>query len=109
MKRLGHHLLIDIELAENLDNREIVERALRESVTAIGANLVAFHIKEFGKDAGLTAIAVLAESHMSIHTWPEYGRAALDVFVCGDLDPSACLSYLQNAFGGTLKTQIIER
>jgi S-adenosylmethionine decarboxylase len=44
-------------------------------------------------------VAVLAESHISIHTWPEAGYAALDVFMCGKADPDKCVPVLREAFG----------
>jgi S-adenosylmethionine decarboxylase len=43
-------------------------------------------------------VAVLAESHISIHTWPERGYAALDVFMCGNAKPERCIAVLKRAF-----------
>ena len=51
---------------------------------------------------GVTAIALLAESHISIHTWPEYGMAVCDVFTCGDhTNPSLASTYMYDAMGAT--------
>ena len=47
---------------------------------------------------GVTGLALLAESHLSIHTWPEQGYAALDVFMCGKANPDACVPILREAF-----------
>ena len=46
----------------------------------------------------MSGVAVLAESHISIHTWPDIGYAALDVFMCGKADPDACIPILREAF-----------
>ena len=48
--------------------------------------------------AGVSGVAVLAESHISIHSWPERGYAALDIFMCGDANPDACVPVLRQAF-----------
>ena len=52
----------------------------------------------YGFDKDLKMVPVLAESHMSIHTWPEKGYAALDVFVCGDCQPQKAIPVLRRAF-----------
>lgn len=109
MTPLGKHLLIDIEGAAHLADAPRIETALRDSVVAIGATLLQFHIQRFGGGEGLSAVAVLAESHMTIHTWPEHGRAALDVFVCGGFDPALCLPILKAQLGGQMQSQVIER
>ena len=51
---------------------------------AAGATLLHIHLHHFTPNGGVSGVAVLAESHISIHSWPEYGYAALDVFMCGD-------------------------
>jgi S-adenosylmethionine decarboxylase len=52
----------------------------------------------FGEGAGLTGVALLAESHISIHTWPETGYAALDIFMCGRCDPHQAVPVLEHWF-----------
>jgi S-adenosylmethionine decarboxylase len=47
---------------------------------------------------GVSGVAVLAESHISIHTWPERDYAALDIFMCGDTQPEKCIEVLREAF-----------
>ncbi len=94
----GDHLIIDLWQAEHLDDLEAVEQALRRSVEAAGATLLHLHLHHFTPNGGVSGVAVLAESHISIHTWPERGYAALDVFMCGDAKPHRVLPVLEDAF-----------
>jgi len=94
----GRHLLIDLWQAERLDDLDHVEEAIRDAVAAVGATLLKIELHHFTENNGVSGVAVLAESHMSIHTWPECGYAALDVFVCGGCDPYLALPALKAAF-----------
>ncbi len=94
----GTHLLIDLVGAERLDDLEHIETALRDCVYAAGATLLHIHLHRFTPNGGVSGVAVLAESHISIHSWPEYGYAALDVFMCGTADPNATLEVMKRAF-----------
>jgi len=94
----GHHLIIDLWGGHNLDNLPLVETTLIEAVSEIGATLLNIDLHRFSPNGGISGIAVLAESHMSIHTWPEKGYAALDVFVCGDCLPYKAIPVLRRAF-----------
>ncbi len=94
----GIHLLIDIWGATRLDDLTHVDAALREAVAATGATLLNLDLHHFTPNGGISGVAVLAESHMSIHTWPERGYAALDVFVCGACDPYKSIPVLRRAF-----------
>ena len=94
----GTHLLIDFWEASHLDDTAIVERALREAVEACHATLLHIHVRAFSENGGVSGIAVLAESHMSVHTWPEIGYAAFDVFMCGQCDPHAAVPVLRRRF-----------
>ena len=94
----GTHLLIDLWQARWLDDLGHVEATLREAVKAVGATLLHVHVHRFTPNRGVSGIAVLAESHISVHTWPETGYAALDIFVCGDCDPYAAIPVLRRAF-----------
>lgn len=94
----GTHLIIDLHEAERLDDIELVEKTLRECVEAAGATLLHIHLHHFTPNGGVSGVAVLAESHISIHSWPENGYAALDVFMCGDSRPEACVDVLRQAF-----------
>ena len=94
----GRHLIIDLWDAEDLDDPVAVELALRRAATAAGATLLHLHLHRFTPNGGVSGVAVLAESHISIHTWPERGYAALDAFMCGEADPHRVLPVLESAF-----------
>ncbi len=93
----GVHLIVDLHGAERLDDIEHIEATLRHCVTAASATLLHIHLHHF-QPSGVSGVAVLAESHISIHTWPEAGYAALDVFMCGSANPDACIPVLREAF-----------
>lgn len=93
----GVHLIVDLHGAEGLDDIDLIENTLRRCVDAAGATLLHIHLHHFQPN-GVSGVAVLAESHISIHTWPENGYAALDVFMCGDAEPDACIPVLREAF-----------
>lgn len=89
MNQAGTHLIADLYGCSGLDDAALIEDTLRAAVLAIGATLIGLHLHPFGEGQGITGVAMLAESHMSIHSWPETGYAAIDIFVCGtgqDLD-----------------------
>jgi S-adenosylmethionine decarboxylase len=94
----GTHLLIDLWGAANLTSEAAIEAALREAATAAGATILAVHLQRFAENGGISGVLVLAESHMSIHTWPERGFAAIDIFMCGGCDPYAAVPVLERAF-----------
>ncbi len=94
----GTHLIVDLWGAERLDDLAHVEAALRDAVTAAKATLLHIHLHHFTPNQGISGVAVLAESHISIHTWPENGYAALDVFMCGGTEPQATIEVLRDAF-----------
>ena len=94
----GVHLIIDLYEAEGLDDIDRIEEALRRCVAAAGATLLHIHLHHFEPNGGVSGVAVLAESHISIHSWPEANYAALDVFMCGEAKPEACIPVLREAF-----------
>ena len=79
----GKHWLVEFYGARGLGDTRAVRRALRNAATKSGATLLRTQLHHFGKGAGVTGVALLAESHISIHTWPERGYAAIDIFMCG--------------------------
>ena len=95
----GTHLIIDIHGAAGLDDEGHLRHVLLDCVAACGATLLHLHSHRFTPQ-GVTGVAVLAESHMSFHTWPELGYAAFDVFMCGAADPWKAVPVLEGAFAG---------
>ena len=94
----GSHLIIVLWEAEGLDDRDRIEQALIDAVKAAGATLLHIHLHRFTEGGGISGVAVLAESHISVHTWPERGYAAFDVFMCGHAEPRKALSVFKRAF-----------
>jgi S-adenosylmethionine decarboxylase len=94
----GVHLLIDFWGARHLTDAGLIEAAMREAAEACGATVLNVMLHCFGEEAGITGVAMLAESHISIHTWPETDYAALDIFVCGNCDATLALDVLRRYF-----------
>jgi S-adenosylmethionine decarboxylase len=94
----GTHLLIDMWGAGNLTDEKHIEAALIEAAEAAGATVLAAHLQRFDENGGISGVLVLAESHMSIHTWPERKFAAVDIFMCGRCDPELAIPVLKRAF-----------
>jgi S-adenosylmethionine decarboxylase len=82
----GLHLLLDFWGGRYAKDIHAIETALKAAASACGATVLDVILHSFGENAGITGVAVLAESHISIHTWPETDYIALDVFTCGACD-----------------------
>lgn len=94
----GTHIIIDLWDASKLDQLPVMEQAFRDVIKACGATLLHIHMHHFSPNGGISGVAVLAESHISVHTWPEANYAAFDVFMCGDAEPHKATEILRNAF-----------
>ena len=89
MRALGRHLIVELYgcKADILNDKERIEQIMMEAAERAGATIVqkVFHLFN---PHGISGVVVIAESHLAIHTWPEYGYAAVDVFTCGSkVDP----------------------
>ena len=82
MKGVGTHLVLELWGCSNLNSKETVEHTLRDIVAAIDVTLLDLKVYPFSP-MGITGVAIVAESHIMIHTWPEHGYAAIDIFTCG--------------------------
>ncbi|MEE2998008.1 MAG: adenosylmethionine decarboxylase [Pseudomonadota bacterium] len=100
----GVHLLIDFWGGNRLADVPFVESALRHAAESAFATVLHIHIHEFGGEGGVSGVAVLAESHISIHTWPELEYAAFDVFMCGTCRPENALAALEDRFRPSRKS-----
>ncbi|MET0355265.1 MAG: adenosylmethionine decarboxylase [Cellvibrio sp.] len=100
----GTHLLVDYwgisqnQDSDKLQNIAAIEQAFKNAVAACGATLLNIQLHGFGEGAGVTGVAILAESHMSIHTWPEIDYVAVDIFMCGASNPRLALASLNDFF-----------
>jgi S-adenosylmethionine decarboxylase len=98
VRSVGRHLVLELWGCRNLNSPDAVEQALREVVAACDVTLLDLRVYPF-EPIGVTGVAVLAESHINIHTWPELGYAAVDIFTCGARkDPTAALPVLRQFF-----------
>lgn len=110
MTALGRHFLVELWDAENLDRPDIGEEALIATVHATGGTLLDTRVIPF-PNGGYSGVCIIAESHVTIHTWPEYRYAAVDMFTCGDsMDFEAGLECLRRYFNpGRMETQDVIR
>lgn len=92
---VGTHLIADFWGARHLTDAATLEKVLCAAVAASKATLLHIHLHRFNEGDGVTGVALLAESHISMHTWPEHDYAAFDIFMCGDCDPLAALQVLR--------------
>ena len=109
MNALGRHLLVELFDCDPdvINNLEAVKGALIEAAKRAQATIVDVVFHEFNP-FGISGVVVIAESHLSIHTWPEYRYAAVDIFSCGDvLQPEVAASYLVEQFAAE-RTSIVE-
>ncbi|MYM80487.1 adenosylmethionine decarboxylase [Duganella sp. FT50W] len=95
----GQHVLADLNgiSAEKLSNCAALETLLRGAADAAGAQVLFSHFHAFGEGQGVTGVVLLAESHITIHTWPECGFAAADIFMCGNSQPELALALIKKA------------
>ena len=97
---LGRHILAEFfECDSNvLNNPELVEKYMIEAALECGATIVnkCFHLFT---PHGVSGVVIISESHLAIHTWPEYGYAAVDLFTCGEqCDPKVSYEFLKRKF-----------
>jgi S-adenosylmethionine decarboxylase len=94
----GMHLLLDLWGAKNLCDPDAIDRAICTAAEAADATVLHSHFHHFSPDGGVSGVVVLAESHISIHTWPERDFAAIDIFMCGSCDAYKSVPVLEAAF-----------
>ena len=94
----GIHLILDCWGAKHLTDIDHIETALQKAIEVTGSTLLHIHLHHFTPNGGISGVAVLAESHISIHTWPERDYAAIDIFMCGDTKPEKAINVFEDAF-----------
>lgn len=110
-KVLGKHYLVEYLRCdrERLERAGPVESDLLDAVRASGATYITHKVRQF-EPAGVSAMVFIAESHFSLHTWPEHGYAGLDIFTCGEMSAEAAIELLGRKFKASeVRTQVIER
>ena len=98
MKTLGVHLLLDLENCDQniLDDLNTIKQTLIIAAQESGAHIMGETFHKF-TPIGVTGIVSIAESHISIHTWPEFKYAAVDIFSCGeDFDLESCVKVISD-------------
>ncbi|MDP9107663.1 MAG: adenosylmethionine decarboxylase [Pseudomonadota bacterium] len=97
----GVHVIADLAQIDPclLSDAEALAQILHDAAHAAGATVLSRHFHHFGSGAGVTGVVLLAESHMSLHTWPEAGFAALDIFMCGQANADRALAQIVIALG----------
>lgn len=107
----GIHLIADLSATTGLDDPAFVETVLREAAVIARVTLIDLRLHHFEGSSGVTGVALLAESHISIHTWPEHAMLAIDIFTCGaDARPMDALHHIVARFDAVMiREERIER
>jgi len=99
---VGNHIIAEFLYCKNLSNHEQLETVLRSAAQRANATILSVTTHQFEPDlfdvAGMTGVAVLLESHISVHTWPEYDYASIDVYTCRNISVEKALEVLQEFF-----------
>ncbi len=101
MNALGRHLLLELRdcNSEVLNDLKFLKECLYQAAKDIGATIVSECFHEFSPH-GISGVVIISESHLCIHTWPEHGYAAVDIFTCGDtVDPEGAVKPLVEKLG----------
>ncbi len=98
---LGKHIIAEFYSCDvlKMDNIKNIENVFLSAAKKSGATIVDSKFHQFSPH-GISGVVVISESHLTIHTWPEYGYAAVDIFTCGDLiDNNKCLQMIKEGLG----------
>ena len=103
MDALGRHILAELHGCDPalLADRATIEAIMVSAALRAGAEIREVALHQFSPQ-GVSGVVVISESHLAIHTWPEYGYCALDAFTCGStVDPSTACNYVAEALGAS--------
>lgn len=107
--KAGKHLILDFYGCKNHGTIDEITEIMVKSCKEAGATVLSHHFHPF-EGGGVSGVVVLAESHQSIHTWPERNYVALDMFVCGHADPMLAVPLLLKHFEPqTPRIRLVER
>lgn len=108
----GTHVLADLHGADAtlLADAVFLARVAEEAARHAGATVIGTNCHTFGPGQGVAGVVLLAESHLTFHTWPEHGFAALDAFMCGDCKPDIAIEYLSQSLRARSQVlRVVER
>ncbi|MEZ4955492.1 MAG: adenosylmethionine decarboxylase [Saprospiraceae bacterium] len=111
MNSLGRHWIVEFKECDpaNLKDPLIIESFLQEAATVMGATIVQSNFHHFSP-LGVSGVVIIMESHLTIHTWPEFGYAAVDIFTCGKMDTQLAVDFLFEKLKAKYKiTQLLHR
>jgi S-adenosylmethionine decarboxylase len=109
---LGNHLIVECHGCDSelLKDTFQLEELLKKSALTANATILHSFFHKFDQGEGVTGIIALAESHISIHTWPEHYYMAIDIFMCGECDPNISVNYIvDNVTMTHINKKLIER
>lgn len=110
---VGKHLILDIHDVKNtklLYDIVAIEKVLSEAAIMCGATILSAKFHEFGEGCGITGVLVLAESHISVHSWLETNFIAIDIFMCGKCNPMDSFDFIIKEFGSdNYKSTVFDR
>ncbi|MEM8528063.1 MAG: adenosylmethionine decarboxylase [Bacteroidota bacterium] len=97
-KVIGKHIILEFYdcLPEKLDDTPFLENAFRKAAMEMGATILSSNFHPFAP-IGVSGVVIIKESHLTVHTWPEYAYAAIDIFTCGELEMEKGIAYLKDA------------
>lgn len=106
----GRHVIIECFGSGLAQDKASLESLLRNAAAAGGAQVLSCHMHNFGNDGGITGVLLLAESHITVHTWPERNYAAFDIFMCGNCDADAAAAVISRSCPNeTIEIKAIDR
>ncbi len=108
----GEHLILELwsNGSDVLTCAGKIKQICEDAATEAGATVITSHFHHFGGGHGVSGVVVLAESHISIHTWPETGYSAIDVFMCGNSRPIKTLEIFKKEFDAReVRYQLVKR
>ncbi|ANU25709.1 adenosylmethionine decarboxylase [Planococcus versutus] len=107
METMGRHVIAELWQCDfdKLNDMDYIEQTFVDAALKSGAEVreVAFH--KFAPQ-GVSGVVIISESHLTIHSFPEHGYASVDVYTCGDLDPTIAAEYIAEALGSTSRELI---
>jgi S-adenosylmethionine decarboxylase len=104
MKYLGKQIILELYGCPHdlLCDPALISKVMNEAAEAMEATIVTSTFHHFSP-LGVSGVVVIMESHLTIHTWPEYGYAAIDIFTCGEIQMKKGVMYLEEKLGAKRK------